>query len=110
MPPRSPRRPPAKRRLTSSAALIPDRPTLSSVRGATAAQTLLGGTFRVTQHRGALVKSPLAPLVLATVHPSSLLRAPDPETRRRENGAVCRGSPPHGAGHVEEPRSIREGD
>jgi DNA polymerase len=52
--------------------------------GATAAQALLGSDFKVTKHRGAFVESGLAPLVLATVHPSSLLRAPDPETRRRE--------------------------
>ena len=52
--------------------------------GATAAQALLGTAFKVTAHRGELIKSPLAPLVLATVHPSSLLRAPDEETRRRE--------------------------
>jgi DNA polymerase len=52
--------------------------------GATAAQALLGSTFRVTRHRGEFVTSTLAPLVLATVHPSSLLRAPDPETRHRE--------------------------
>jgi DNA polymerase len=52
--------------------------------GATAAQALLGRAFRVTQHRGEFVPSTLAPLVLATVHPSALLRAPDDETRRRE--------------------------
>jgi DNA polymerase len=52
--------------------------------GATAAQALLGRTFRVTQSRGKFVESPLAPRVLATVHPSSILRAPDPETRHSE--------------------------
>ena len=52
--------------------------------GATAAQALLGRDFRLTAHRGELIASPLAPIVLATVHPSSLLRAPDDETRRRE--------------------------
>jgi DNA polymerase len=52
--------------------------------GATAAQALLGRQFKVTAHRGEFIASPLAPLVLATVHPSSLLRAPDDETRRRE--------------------------
>jgi DNA polymerase len=52
--------------------------------GATAAQALLGRTFKVTAHRGEFVESPIAPIVLATVHPSSLLRAPDEETRRRE--------------------------
>src|SRR5262245_42546678 len=52
--------------------------------GATAAQALLGAAFRVTQHRGEFVESSLAPIVLATVHPSALLRAPDAETRHRE--------------------------
>ena len=52
--------------------------------GATAAQALLGKSFKVTAHRGEFISSPLAPVVLATVHPSSLLRAPDEETRRRE--------------------------
>jgi|ERR1043166_8071922 DNA polymerase len=52
--------------------------------GRTAAQALLGRDFRVTQDRGKFVQSNLAPRVLATVHPSSLLRAPDPETRHRE--------------------------
>ena len=52
--------------------------------GATAAQALLGRDFRVSTQRGQLVKSNLAPYVIATVHPSSLLRAPDDETRRIE--------------------------
>ncbi|HEX5425531.1 MAG TPA: UdgX family uracil-DNA binding protein [Candidatus Acidoferrales bacterium] len=52
--------------------------------GATAAQALLGRDFRVTQHRGELLASPLAPHVMATVHPSSILRAPDEETRHEE--------------------------
>ena len=52
--------------------------------GATAAQALLGPRFRVTRDRGRFVPSPLAPHVLATVHPSALLRAPDDETRERE--------------------------
>jgi uracil-DNA glycosylase family protein len=52
--------------------------------GATAAQALLGRKFKVTQQRGQFVPSPLAPLVTATVHPSSILRAPDDETRRAE--------------------------
>jgi uracil-DNA glycosylase len=43
--------------------------------GATAAQALLGRTFRVTQVRGRPVESSLAPVVIATVHPSSILRA-----------------------------------
>jgi uracil-DNA glycosylase family protein len=60
------------------------RPRAIICLGATAAQALLGRTFKVTAHRGALIESPLAPIVLATVHPSSLLRAPDADTRRRE--------------------------
>jgi len=52
--------------------------------GATAAQALLGRTFKVTRQRGEFVASALAPLATATVHPSSILRAPDDESRRRE--------------------------
>jgi uracil-DNA glycosylase len=60
------------------------RPRAIVCLGATASQALLGRAFKVTAHRGELLTSPLAPIVLATVHPSSLLRAPDDETRRRE--------------------------
>jgi DNA polymerase len=52
--------------------------------GATAAQALLGEKFRVTLERGKFVPSPLAPYVLATVHPSAILRSADDESRRRE--------------------------
>lgn len=52
--------------------------------GATAAQALLGKSFRVSKQRGEFVASSLAPLVIATVHPSSILRAPDDESRRAE--------------------------
>ena len=52
--------------------------------GATAAQALLGKSFKVSQQRGTVVPSPLAPIVSATVHPSSILRAPDDEARREE--------------------------
>ena len=48
--------------------------------GATAAQALLGREFRVTQRRGEVVSSDLAPVVVATVHPSSILRADDRES------------------------------
>jgi uracil-DNA glycosylase family protein len=53
------------------------RPTALVLLGATAAQALLGRDFRVTKNRGTLVQVPYAPLVTATVHPSSILRAPD---------------------------------
>ena len=52
-------------------------PTALICLGATAAQALLGRTFRVTQHRGEFVESDLAPLVTATIHPSAILRAAD---------------------------------
>src|ERR1051325_4235171 len=50
--------------------------------GATAAQSLLGKDFRVSRQRGELISSSLAPYVMATVHPSSILRAPDEEKRQ----------------------------
>jgi uracil-DNA glycosylase len=60
------------------------RPRAIVCLGATAAQALLGRPFKVTAHRGELVPSTLAPIVVATVHPSSILRAPDDESRRQE--------------------------
>jgi uracil-DNA glycosylase len=51
--------------------------------GSTAAQSLLGRGFRVTKQRGVPVESDLARHVVATVHPSSILRAPDEEARRQ---------------------------
>jgi uracil-DNA glycosylase len=59
------------------------KPEVLVLLGATAAQSLLGSSFRVTKMRGVPVESDLAPTVLATVHPSSILRAPDEEARRR---------------------------
>src|SRR5437660_2223319 len=52
--------------------------------GATAAQALLGPKFRVSKQRGQFIESTLAPYIMATVHPSSILRAPDDETRHTE--------------------------
>ena len=49
--------------------------------GATAAKAVFGSSFRLTQHRGELLDSDLAPIVTATVHPSAILRAPDEEAR-----------------------------
>jgi uracil-DNA glycosylase len=53
------------------------QPSVLVCLGATAAQALLGRDFRVSRQRGELVDSPLAPHVLATVHPSAILRADD---------------------------------
>jgi uracil-DNA glycosylase len=50
--------------------------------GATAAQALLGRQFRVTKQRGVPVESDLAPNVIATVHPSSILRQDTEEDRK----------------------------
>lgn len=61
-------------------------PAIVVALGATAAQALLGKDFRVTQHRGEFIESPLARYVMATVHPSSILRAPD-EAKRHEERA-----------------------
>jgi uracil-DNA glycosylase family protein len=55
--------------------------------GATAAQSLLGRDFRVTQHRGELLESDLAEHVIATVHPSAILRQQDGESRQAEFAA-----------------------
>src|SRR6266576_3309339 len=52
--------------------------------GAIAAQAVFGPSFRVTRERGKVLSSKLAPRTLATVHPSSLLRQPDEESRQRE--------------------------
>ena len=59
------------------------RPRVLVCLGATAAQALLGKAFKVSRQRGEFVDSGLAPFVSATVHPSSILRAPD-EQRREE--------------------------
>ena len=60
------------------------RPDVIVVLGATAAQALLGRSFRVTKQRGVPLSSSFAPHIVATVHPSALLRAPDEATRRTE--------------------------
>jgi uracil-DNA glycosylase len=60
------------------------KPEVVVLMGATAAQGILGSQFRVTQQRGEWVQSNIAPLVLATVHPSSILRAPDDNARHEE--------------------------
>jgi len=60
------------------------RPDVVVLLGASAAQGLLGRNFRVSQQRGEWVRSDIAPFVMATVHPSSILRAPDDESRHEE--------------------------
>src|SRR5881397_1498939 len=60
------------------------KPKLLVCLGATAAQAIFGPSFRVTRERGKVLSSKFAPRVLVTVHPSSLLRQPDEESRQRE--------------------------
>jgi uracil-DNA glycosylase family protein len=60
------------------------KPGLLVCMGATAAQAVFGPTFRVTRDRGKVLEANIAARVLATVHPSSLLRQPDEESRERE--------------------------
>jgi uracil-DNA glycosylase len=60
------------------------RPKVVVCLGATAAQALISPTFRVSRQRGELMESLLAPLIGATVHPSSILRAQDEGSRHRE--------------------------
>ncbi|HKG16544.1 MAG TPA: UdgX family uracil-DNA binding protein, partial [Solirubrobacteraceae bacterium] len=57
------------------------RPQALILLGSTAAKALLGSGFTLTRHRGELLESDLAPIVSATVHPSSIIRSPDDETR-----------------------------
>jgi len=66
------------------------RPRVLVCLGSTAAQALLGRTFRVTVHRGEWVPSSLAPHVLATVHPSSILRAPNEAAKAEAMEAFIR--------------------
>ena len=68
--------------LNAEIALV--KPDVLVALGATAAQSLLGPQFRVTKQRGEFIQSTLSPYVMATVHPSSILRAPDDETRKLE--------------------------
>ena len=58
--------------------------------GATAAKALLGSSFKVSLDRGRFVASPLAPFVTATVHPSAILREPDPAARRQAMEALVK--------------------
>ena len=59
-------------------------PKLVVCLGSTAAQGLLGASFRVTRQRGELFASTMGPWITATVHPSSILRAPDAASREKE--------------------------
>jgi uracil-DNA glycosylase len=66
------------------------RPEVIVCLGASAAQALLGRKFRVTRDRGTLIQSSLAPYVMATMHPASILRAPDREAREQQRRQLVR--------------------
>jgi len=67
------------------------RPTVIVCLGATAAQSLLGRSFRVTRQRGEPIEAePLAPWIVATVHPSSILRQRDDDSRHAERESFIR--------------------
>lgn len=66
------------------------KPEILVCLGATAAQSLLGRTFSVNRQRGQRVESSLAPYVTATVHPSSILRAPDSKSRELQMRAFIK--------------------
>jgi len=66
------------------------KPKMVVALGATAAQALMGRDFRLTQHRGELLESDIGPLLAATVHPSSILRAPDDRAREQAMAAFVR--------------------
>jgi len=68
--------------LDSEIALV--KPRILVLLGATAAQAMLGRDFRVSLQRGQFIERPGLPLMMATVHPSSILRAPDDESREIE--------------------------
>ena len=66
------------------------KPRLIVLLGATAAQAVLGPTFRVTRDRGKVLETPLGIAGLATVHPSSILRSPDDGSRDQAMDAFVR--------------------
>jgi uracil-DNA glycosylase len=66
------------------AEILVTKPHIIVCLGATAAQVMLGRNFRITQHRGKFFKSEHAAWLMATYHPSAILRAPDKEDRERK--------------------------
>ena len=68
------------------------KPVVVVCLGATAAQSVLGAQFKLMQHRGRVLPSTLAERVVATIHPSAVLRAPDSEGRRAAYDDARRGS------------------
>jgi DNA polymerase len=66
------------------------RPKVVVALGATAAKAIIGPSFRVSEQRGEVVETPIPAIVTATVHPSSILRAPDDASREEAYSAFVR--------------------
>jgi DNA polymerase len=66
------------------AEILVTKPEIIVCMGATAAQVMMGASFRITKHRGRFFKSEDAAWLMATYHPSAILRAPDKEDRDRK--------------------------
>jgi DNA polymerase len=63
-------------------------PAVVVLLGATAAQAVFGAKFRITRERGQVLKHALAPAMIATLHPSAILRAPDEKARDDGRGML----------------------
>jgi uracil-DNA glycosylase family protein len=66
------------------------KPKVLVLLGASAAQSLLGKEFLVSKRHGEFIQSDISPCVTATVHPASILRAPDADTRREQREQFVR--------------------
>jgi DNA polymerase len=64
------------------------KPAVVVLLGATAAQSVFGAKFRITRERGKVLAHEIAPAVIATLHPSAILRAPDAEAREEGRTAL----------------------
>jgi uracil-DNA glycosylase family 4 len=60
------------------------QPRVVGILGATAAQSIMGNQFRLTKERGSAIEVPAIGTVVATIHPSAILRAPDSDAREAE--------------------------
>jgi DNA polymerase len=65
-------------------------PAVVVLLGATAAQAILGASFRVSRERGKVIRGSIAPVVIATQHPSAILRAPDAAAREEALGLLVK--------------------
>lgn len=64
------------------------RPKVLVCLGATAAQAIIGRDFRISKQHGEMIEGPWADWLMATHHPSAVLRTPDPEDRRAKRAEL----------------------